>query len=361
MSKCPKNMLNGPCGGYRGSYCEVSGECVWVKAFAELPPELRHEAFTKLNLNTFFKVRNYTPPPRRASSDVMRLIEDGKRVLIYEVFTSPSNKDVSVLITELKTLSPYVHAYAFVDSPMGIVTYEPLLLALFARNETRRDVVVNIASRNKSRDELTRYVLTSLDVGIRNYIIITGDWPRHSESAFFELDSTQLLYLCRLLSDLGIDYRGKHVGVGPRPAHFGIAVNQYSKLIELEVLRSLRKLNAGADFIVTQPVYSTRQFNLVVSEVVRRSRYDVKVFASYALIDNVNRLNMLEELGIVLEGDEKKFITSMLSSYDIVTANVLILERILKDIGDSISGLYISTYGNNVLAWNFLNRVGKLL
>lgn len=47
---CPKNMLNGPCGGMENGLCEVEGPCVWVKIFAKLSSEGRLDDFCKVRL-----------------------------------------------------------------------------------------------------------------------------------------------------------------------------------------------------------------------------------------------------------------------------------------------------------------------
>ena len=48
--KCPKGMLNGPCGGVANGMCEVSGPCVWVKVYAKLNADDRLGEFTKVRM-----------------------------------------------------------------------------------------------------------------------------------------------------------------------------------------------------------------------------------------------------------------------------------------------------------------------
>ncbi len=48
--KCPKHMLNGPCGGVKNGMCEVTGPCVWVKVYAKLKSQNKIKDFTKVRL-----------------------------------------------------------------------------------------------------------------------------------------------------------------------------------------------------------------------------------------------------------------------------------------------------------------------
>ncbi|MEM2376200.1 MAG: methylenetetrahydrofolate reductase, partial [Sulfolobales archaeon] len=92
---------------------------------------------------------------------------------------------------------------------------------------------------------------------------------------------------------------GKKVNLGSKPAHIGVAVNQYSNYLELEVLRCVRKLRAGAEFIVTQPIYDVNRFKQFV-KLLKTYNVDVKLVITYAVIDSIGKLNSLSNLGINL-------------------------------------------------------------
>ncbi len=358
MGRCPKGMLNGPCGGYRGDYCEVAGECVWVDVYKKLCKDGSKclEVFTKVNLGPYFKIRDYVPPPLRISSKFIELLNRGS-ALAYEVFSRPVDLDLRVLVKLLGRLANYVDAYVLVDSPMGLVTYDQLTLASIARTHfSNVDVILNLSARDKSLDELSKYIVTAVNSGVSNFIVVTGDWPRNAGNALFALDSTQLIYLIRLLSDLGINHSGRRVGIGGKAAHVGVAANQYSDYIDLEVLRTVRKLKCGAEFIATQPIYSVSRFREFIRRV--KSLYlDIKVLATYAILDSVKRLEIIDGLGIKLSHSEKEYLTSLLKSNDVIVANELIIRKMLEEVRDLIDGIYISSYGNINLALKFLSNV----
>jgi len=47
---CPKQMLNGPCGGVEDGKCEIGGECTWVKAFNTLKKTGKLKEYMKIKL-----------------------------------------------------------------------------------------------------------------------------------------------------------------------------------------------------------------------------------------------------------------------------------------------------------------------
>lgn len=47
---CPKQMLNGPCGGVCEGVCELGGECAWVKAFYALKKAGRLDDYMKVKV-----------------------------------------------------------------------------------------------------------------------------------------------------------------------------------------------------------------------------------------------------------------------------------------------------------------------
>jgi hypothetical protein len=48
--KCPKRMLNGPCGGVNNGMCEVKGPCIWVKVYAKLKSKGRLDEFAAVRM-----------------------------------------------------------------------------------------------------------------------------------------------------------------------------------------------------------------------------------------------------------------------------------------------------------------------
>jgi homocysteine S-methyltransferase len=97
---------------------------------------------------------------------------------------------------------------------------------------------------------------------IRNVIVITGDPPRIGEypeaKGVYEVDSIGLV---KILSNFnrGVDWAGKSLGT-PTGFQIGVAVNPTAEDLEKEIERFEAKVQAGAHFVMTQPIFDLAQW-----------------------------------------------------------------------------------------------------
>jgi homocysteine S-methyltransferase len=121
-------------------------------------------------------------------------------------------------------------------------------------------------------------------VGIHNVLFVTGDPPKMSptyprSTAVFDLDSTRMIELTHGALNAGVDFGGQSLGRQQQPqTHFTIgtgfepeALDAASELAKLE-----RKLAAGADYVMTQPVFKWDELSRL-DEIRKRSRVIVGV------------------------------------------------------------------------------------
>jgi homocysteine S-methyltransferase len=145
-------------------------------------------------------------------------------------------------------------------------------LALCARIQERIGLpaLMHVTTRDRNLLGLLAHLLAAHELEVRNLIVITGDPPKMGDlpdaTAVYDLDSIGLL---RLVSGLnrGIDPGGKPLGAatsflcatGVEPA-----AHDYPR--ELERLRA--KVDAGAELIMTQPVYDEALLNRLLADVM---------------------------------------------------------------------------------------------
>ena len=108
---------------------------------------------------------------------------------------------------------------------------------------------------------------------IHNILIITGDPPKMSptyprSTAVFDLDSTQLIRYTHTCLNSGVDFGGQPLGKHNDPrTHFTIGTGFDPEAVnckhELEKLR--RKIDNGADYIMTQPAFRAEPLNVLES------------------------------------------------------------------------------------------------
>jgi len=359
-SECPKRILNGPCGGGSEGYCEVDGRvCPWVKLFKSSKGHLP-KAFTEIILDRGFKIRNYKPQKRTPLSSLMSKIANGKLVLTYEVETG-KGKDINSILTLVKELKEYFDAFNFTDNPIGVIECDPLPIAYTVMRELNVDVIPQITCKDRNRAALTSYILSVIALGIRNIIVTTGDWPHLGGSRYvkpvFDLDSVRLVYLVRLVSDLGVDFSGRRLNTKGKIVHVGVAVNPHFKPLELELLKLKKKIKAGAEFAQTQPVYSYEQGERFI-KALKEYKINIPIILTLTPI-NTEMVRLLEEkLKIPLPSTYKSVLRKCTSWEDTLNYNLEYFTKLVSELTSlDISGFHIITFGNIVLAREIAKHV----
>ena len=143
------------------------------------------------------------------------------------------------------------------DGPRAVARMSNLALAVKMRSELGIDVILHVCCRDRNLLGLHSDLLGAWVLGVRNLVIITGDPPKMGDypaaTAVFDLDSLGLLQMVDSLNH-GIDPSGKPLqehtsfllACGAEPA-----AHNYDR----EIRRLEKKKNAGAELVMTQPVY----------------------------------------------------------------------------------------------------------
>jgi homocysteine S-methyltransferase len=119
------------------------------------------------------------------------------------------------------------------------------------------ETVLHYTCRDRNLLGMQSDLLGAHSMGIRNLLIVTGDPPRVGDypdaTAVFDVDSIGLTNVVARLNQ-GLDIGGQAIGA-PTGFHIGVAANQAALDLEHEIRRFRYKLEAGAEFAVTQPVF----------------------------------------------------------------------------------------------------------
>jgi methionine synthase / methylenetetrahydrofolate reductase(NADPH) len=157
------------------------------------------------------------------------------------------------------------------DGPRAIVRMSNFALGL-KMMEQATEVLLHVCCRDRNLIGLQMDLLGAHVMGYRNLVVITGDPPKLGDypkaTPVFDLDSIELLKLIDHLNR-GIDPAGKAIGQG---TSFFLACGAEPNAInyDRELQRLEKKVRAGAELIMTQPVYDR--------VAVRRFMNDVRSF-----------------------------------------------------------------------------------
>lgn len=150
-----------------------------------------------------------------------------------------------------------VDAINVADSPMARVRMSAMTLCYLIQHEVGVETIIHFTTRDRSLMGVQSELLGAHAAGVRNILALTGDPPSlgdyASSSAVYDVDSIGLIRIIRQMND-GVDFSGASIG---RPANFTIAcaVDPTKPDLEEEVRRLRTKIEAGADFVMTQPIF----------------------------------------------------------------------------------------------------------
>ncbi len=170
----------------------------------------------------------------------------------------PRGWDASGLIESARALRDAgVNAVTIPDSPLAQGRMGAMAAALIVQREAGVETVVHYACRNRNMVGMVSDLLGAAAAGLRNVLLVTGDLPREGPYAqatpVFDIDSIGLTNVVHQLNR-GLDPGGTSIG---EPTRFviGVALNQGSRDADRELDRFRYKVEAGADFAITQPVF----------------------------------------------------------------------------------------------------------
>ena len=143
------------------------------------------------------------------------------------------------------------------DSPMARVRMSSIALATMIQNQVGIETILHFTCRDRNLMGIQSDLMGAHALGIRNILALTGDPPRVGDypgaTAVFDVDSIGLIRVLRQLN-AGADLGGNSIG---EPTRFviGCAVNPASEQLDEEIERFRAKVEAGAEFAMTQPLY----------------------------------------------------------------------------------------------------------
>ena len=201
------------------------------------------------------------PTPLAERSSWGRKIAEGTFVTSVEVLP-PRGWDPSPLLEACRTLAESgVDALNVVDSPRAQSRMGALPAALIIQNELGLETVLHYTCRDRNMLGMLSDLLGAAASGLRNLLLVTGDpptmGPYPDSTGVFDIDSIGLTNVVHRLNQ-GLDPGGNTFGA-PTQFVVGVALNHCASALEKELSRFAWKVDAGADFAVTQPVFEPDQ------------------------------------------------------------------------------------------------------
>ena len=144
-----------------------------------------------------------------------------------------------------------------------------LSLAVLIEQQAGIETLLQYACRDRNLPGIQSDLLGAHAMGLRNLLLVTGDPGRIGEypdaTAVFDVDSIGLTNVVSRLNH-GLDVGGQPIGA-PTGFHLGVSVNPSAANLDDELRRFEYKVEAGAEFVVTRPIFDVAGFERCLKRI----------------------------------------------------------------------------------------------
>lgn len=196
---------------------------------------------------------------REAKSPLGRKL--GRKFVVSVELDPPKGADPGAIIEKaLYCKENEVDAINVADGPRASARMSAQSLCVLLQDKVGVDTILHYTCRDRNLLGIQSDLLGAYALGLRNVLAITGDPPKLGDypdaTAVYDVDSIGLIRIMDHLKH-GCDLAGNLIG--PALAiHTGCGADPSKEDVEREVRRLEEKVKAGAEFIMTQPVYDPR-------------------------------------------------------------------------------------------------------
>ncbi|HSQ62213.1 MAG TPA: bifunctional homocysteine S-methyltransferase/methylenetetrahydrofolate reductase, partial [Polyangiaceae bacterium] len=209
------------------------------------------------------------PPPPLAERSALGA-KVGKRFVVSVEVNPPIGVDLGKQLAAAKMLKAGgVDVVNIADGARAQARMGNLAMAARIQQELGMETILHVCGRDRNLLGSLAHLLAAHELGVRNLVIITGDPPKMGDfpdaTPVYDLDSIGLLKLASRLNH-GVDPAGKPIGTGTR---FVLATGAEPAALnyERELSRLHQKKEAGAELVMTQPVYDPELLSRFLNDI----------------------------------------------------------------------------------------------
>ncbi len=209
------------------------------------------------------------PPPLEKRSKLGADLVAGKFIALVEI-VPPRGISAQKELQAADMLAQHgVKAINVPDSPRASAKMSALSLCLQIQQQIGIETVLHYTCRDRNVLSIQSDLLGAASLGLRNILCLTGDPPKMGNypdaTAVFDVDAIGLVNIVRNLNS-GLDIGGNSIGASTGFA-IGVAANPGVPDVDNEVRRFAQKVEAGAEYAITQPVFDLRLLEAFLKRV----------------------------------------------------------------------------------------------
>ena len=284
-----------------------------------------------------------TPPaPLGHRSHIGSLIEQGTFVTLVEI-VPPKGVDCVKEIEGARLLAGLgVHAINVPDSPRASARMGAQSLCIQIQQHTGIETVLHYTCRDRNILSIQSDLLGASSIGLHNILCLTGDPPKLGNypdaTAVFDVDAIGLVNIVRRLN-YGLDIGANSIGASTNFT-IGVAANPGVPDIENELRRFKYKVEAGAEYAITQPVFDLR---LLEQFLERIKDFRIPVIAGIWPLTSLRNAEFMKNDLRVSMPEEIMLRMAQTDSPDAARREgVLIAQEMLEAVRPMVQGVQVS-------------------
>jgi homocysteine S-methyltransferase len=291
------------------------------------------------------KVVEVEPVSPLERSNWSRKIAQGEFVTSVEVLP-PKGVTAEKTLNSIELLKEAgVDAVNIPDGPRAQTRMSAQATAILVEQKVGIESVLHYCCRDRNLLGMMSDLLGAAALGLHNLLIITGDPPKMGPypdaTAVFDIDSIGLTNMVNKLNH-GLDLGNNPIGT-PTAFSIGVGVNPGAINLDEEIRRFEWKVEAGAEYAITQPVYDTEQLHVFLDRI---SHVRIPIVAGiFPLVSNRNAEFMHNEVpGVRVTQDilDRMRKASEKSKEHARDEGLAIARESLEQIKDIIQGVQVS-------------------
>ncbi len=235
------------------------------------------------------------------------------------------------------------------DSPLGKMRLDSLMMSAKIYREVGIDVMPHVCCRDKNIIALKALISASFVENIRNFLFVTGDpLPEDAKGevkSVFNMNSIKLMSLIKEMNEEFSDEEG---------FYYGGALNPQGANIERIIEKVLLKKQAGASYLLTQPIFTQKDIDNII---IIKKRTGIKILGGILPLVSYKNARFIDNefAGMNIPADIINSFSPDMSREEAQTQGIKIAVEVGQKLKNHVDGFYFMT------PFNRAEMVGEIM
>ena len=296
-------------------------------------------------------------PTIEKSNFAKKLFSKTEKAISIEI-TPPRSVDLTPMLEKVQKCKDVgVDAINIPDGPRASARISPMVAGVMIEQKIGIEVILHYCCRDRNLIGMQSDILGGYAAGIKNYLVITGDPPKLGNypqaTAVFDVDAVGLTKVIHNLNH-GEDIAGNEINP-PTSILIGVGANPCAVNLKKEIKHFYNKIDAGAEYVMTQPVFDADTLLRFVDTTSKYKQIPV-VAGIWPLVSLKNALFLKNEVpGVEIPDRIIERMEKANTKEDALKIGIEIAHEIKQKIDSSVQGYQISApFGKVDLAINII-------